>query len=48
MSEFSDPDVRKAYEAEVIRRMDAPFFMSREQAEMLVALLMMDAKDDGH
>jgi hypothetical protein len=38
--DFSNPETKALYVAEVSKRMDAPFYMSREQAEMLVAVLM--------
>ena len=38
--DFSKPETKAIYESEVRRRMDEPFCMSREQAEMLVAVLM--------
>lgn len=38
--DFSKPETRALYEAEVRKRMEAPFYMSRKQAEMLVAVLM--------
>lgn len=40
--DFSKPETRELYEAEVRRRMQPPFFMSRLQAEMIVAVMMTD------
>ena len=42
MVDFSKPETKALYEAEVRKRMEAPFFMDRAQAEMLVAFLMTD------
>lgn len=39
--DFSKPETREVYRREVKKRMD-DFGMSREQAEMLVAVLMTD------
>ena len=38
--DFSKPETQKLLDAEVRKRMEPPFSMSREQAEMLVAALM--------
>lgn len=40
MTDFSDPKVQELYKQEVRKRMEAPFFMSLEQAQNLVAVLM--------
>lgn len=42
MTDFSKPETKALYESEVRKRMEAPFFMSRSQAEMLVAVLMTE------
>jgi hypothetical protein len=42
MTDFSKPETRALYEAEVRKRMETPFFMDRTQAETLVAVLMTD------
>ena len=38
--DFSKPETKALYETEVRIRMEPPFYMSRDQAEILVALLM--------
>lgn len=38
--DFSKPETKALYEIEVGKRMKAPFLMERQQAEMLVAVLM--------
>jgi hypothetical protein len=40
--DFSKPETKELFEAEVRKRMDEPFLMSRVQAEMLVAALMTE------
>lgn len=40
MTDFSKPETKELFECEVRKRMEAPSFMSRAQAEMLVAALM--------
>ncbi len=40
--DFSKPEVKALYENEVRKRTESPFSMPREQAEMLVAVLMSD------
>ena len=42
MADFSKPETKSLFESEVRKRMEEPFFMSRDQAEMLVAVLMTD------
>jgi hypothetical protein len=42
MVDFSIPEVRALYVSEVHKRMEAPLFMSLEQAQMLVAALMTE------
>jgi hypothetical protein len=49
--DFSKPETKALFAEEVRKRMDAPFYMSREQAELLVAALMMQRSPeaaDGH
>lgn len=40
--DFSKRETQKLFVVEVRKRMEAPFFMSRDQAEMLVAALMTE------
>lgn len=42
MVDFSKPETKALYVSEVRKRMEAPFFMSLEQAQMLVAALMAE------
>lgn len=46
--DFSKPETKALYEAEVRKRIEPPFCMERNQAEMLVAALMWepDGKDE--
>lgn len=44
--DFSKPETKALFESEVQKRMDPPFLMSREQAEMLVAVLMTDPPEE--
>lgn len=43
--DFSKPETKALYENEVRKRTESPFFMSREQAQMLVAVLMSDSPE---
>ena len=47
MTDFSKRETRELYNAEVRKRMEAPFFMSLEQAQMLVAVLMTEPQSNG-
>jgi len=38
--DFSKPEIKALYQAEVRKRMGPPFYMSLEEAQMLVAILM--------
>jgi hypothetical protein len=40
MVDFSTPEGKALFESEVRKRMEAPFYMGREQAEMMVAVLL--------
>lgn len=42
MTDFSTPEGKALFESEVLKRMQPPFNMPREQAEMLVAVLLWD------
>jgi hypothetical protein len=42
MYDFSNPETKALFESEVRKRMEAPFLMSRTQAEMLVAVLLTE------
>lgn len=42
MRDFSKPETKAIYDAEIRNRMDAPFNMSLEQAQMLVTVLMTE------
>jgi hypothetical protein len=46
MTDFSKPETQALYEAEVRKRVDL-FGMSRQQAEMLVAVLMTEPPPAG-
>jgi hypothetical protein len=39
-NDFSKPETKALFEAEVRKRMEEPFFMTRAQSEMLVAALL--------
>ena len=45
--DFSKPETKKLFEAEVRKRMEEPFCMSRTEAEMLVAVLMWQPSPHG-
>lgn len=43
--DFSKQETKDLFESEVNKRMEAPFFMDRIQAEILVAVLMTTGKE---
>jgi hypothetical protein len=46
MVDFSTPEGKALFESEVRKRMEAPFYMGREQAEMMVAVLLWHPSAD--
>jgi hypothetical protein len=47
MTDFSTPEGKALFEREVRKRTEPPFNMGREQAEMLVAVLLTERRADG-